>query len=857
MKKGIRIISGLFFTSMILFVSLHSNPVFAKEGVADGYTDIVKAPNINIIDAVKGSSKEIDGSFGTMFKITENIQYEPFGLDVSKIWTDPNTFGDPTATKTKVFRFNQAYKPNEEKGMYVRNAAIHNGRVIDLKLVIDKMDFKARSDGTYPNLDVAAIAYKDLKNSAEGPFGNEVKYADTFLAMGSAFGNGNSNQKYQLGDQFDYHYEVYDHVTQEKVPNFQGTWNYSNVNGLKAVSTVKSDTDFSDFYIYDPGTVDLSVTNKDHLWHLGYKLDTPKVGQVEFTGNGIFSEDVNLDRGRLTQLYKGDIAMSMQKSDNGRPSNNGSSDGGYMAIMYNTKSIARIAPADPIVVGVTNDATHTDTANYERLKYSILQTIPDNDLRNRDTSFKLETEVPEQFQIDLNSVKIIQNGTDINESGSFDLTLDSTKTKLTVKAKDKAIGTDAFVGKVYNISLEAKKISQFDVKKDGYERETVDPKTGYMNYELGKSTKAYYEYLNPVVEIKKTLESKIIAGQSNAKVRHDAVPDAEGKTDLTADPETKISDKYTNPKDMLKNISLDTGEDISQVIVEQVNPELKTGIEDTITNVELKLTSRDGVAKIVTVQVKAVQPIATYTIKFVDEGNDKIHEPVELVKNKGSVVDLTGESSITDVITSLVTEGYDKELWSLSLPETAYPFDETKDEIVYKFKGTLKFVNVPETMSFGEGLVNPAIDQTLSYQGTEDFVLSVNDVRSNSVDGQPPKNDFPRGSFKILARVENNFKAEDGSKLTNSQIVYNSTGKDVDRKEFVENESVVIYKNEKNEKKSYDIKLDEANKTAGSKTGLSLELKQGNNAQVKKKSDPVNGYDGYRAKIKWDLVAGP
>lgn len=659
MKKRIskRTAFLLSLTSIIAFSLMYyfsAQQSLLAAPVSQGYEDILANPTVNKVGN-SGSDVEIPGDYGFMLKIQDDTTYE--GINPSQV-------AQYRTSQSNIYRFTKG--SSLEQGVWIRNAGFYNGKKIDVKLVIDSLNFKNN-----PYFNFFALAPSEKDNTSQFPTGGISKWEETYFMVGSSssFLSG-FNDSYTVGDSVDYHYEFYDQ-SGTKIA-IKGSWNYNNINSLKSVS-VPFKNDFENIYV------------KQDSW-IGYKTDTPAAGELELYGE---TENMNDEKSRLTYLYSGN-SYATNMIFRGTEDN-------PMGVLYSNESLARIAPATPIVIGEKNSAGHTES-NYLELRYSILQNVMDNKKDNRNSSMIINTETPDFYSID--SVKVYEFGRSEDVSGRFNIRLEDNKAIL--EAVDPT--SEAFNGQIYEIKVVAKKNSKFSFDKVLYNYQTGGVDDGHMIFEEGGvRTSTSYKYNDPanasVVKFEGTLTSDEVDGQSQAKVRYDGVPSADAREDVTYPVGTDFGSltKQEIEDTLIENISVDTGnyprDEITSIKVDETRlPDTSTPGEKTIYVI---LTTNQGVSTTVPVTVTLAQASADLTVRFVDTaGNDIVgYAPVIITGVIGETVDLRAELSVTDVLDALDLAGYD-----ITVPggrpanEAAVEFVEGGSEVKYilsKAKSTI------------------------------------------------------------------------------------------------------------------------------------------------------------------------
>lgn len=695
---------GLILTILVtlgvgtIFFNKDSNRLDAAPSAPTGYLPFSQAntPGVHILDSngvdpETGRVAEIPGAYGTLFRLTDRVNY--------KVTGEAETYIHP-GTSHQIFRFKPSVN-NGEKSVTVENAAIYRGRYIDLKCIITDMKFTDVNTAEEPSVNFFAPSYnqQDLK-----PGSLDVNtWGATFLLIGTTDDSTLTPGGYKFEDSFSYRYEFYDHETGDAV-EFRGIWNYANMNEYKSVSIPHKNNEYSDVYVND----DVNVGVKHDT-----KLQTPATGFSEFYG---LSWSVNDPESRFTHLIhdRTDYEIIMQNRI----------DQGYrapMGVLYHPASLVRVAPSDPLIYGETNNATHTES-DYSKLKYSILETIGANADNRRDTKFEIETEVPDHYDIDKDKIKVMVNATNEDRTGLFTIEYadgGTNKSKVIIKAIDPT--HDDFVGVVdknayvkipsgtdYRIYIEANPNDKFDFSTDkttfGYVNDASDRENnGYLtNYNLdGVKTAAYYEFdaLDGNGPTGKTLNSKEV---TPAKILYEGKPTGEAETGLSIPYQGSITASYPDAGDLLKagyQNAVDTDNDIDRLVTASYKgtPPDISGLDvgDPV-EVTITLTSRKGITKdvVVTLTVRAVE--TKLKVKFVDEGNNELHK-FEIDGQVGEQITLSTNKTIQDQVKEWVDKGY-------TLVESPTPdvvtLEYPSTDVVYKFKGNLFIAEYPPTIDF-------------------------------------------------------------------------------------------------------------------------------------------------------------
>ncbi|OJG92580.1 hypothetical protein RV15_GL003005 [Enterococcus silesiacus] len=747
-----------------------------------GYKDLSQAENINMEDDSMGASVEIPGEYGFMFKLTDKVEYQGFG--------ESNIAKNIRGSNSNGYQFNPIDQDKyPERGVWIRNAGIYNGRSVDLKLVIDNMAFREveGKPGVYPNFNFIAVDPLDKYSQDNKPVSQMNTWNDLYLMVGSTSSTlAETSDKYHIGDTVDYHYEFYDSESKQRFV-LSGAWNFNNINNLKATS-IPFANDFSKMYGLAGGA------EADSKMDIGYKLDTPIPGYIEMYGG---NNKVNKKSGRLTHLFEKDsYTMKMERrygNASNTPPTNPDTNTGNMGILYMTESIARIAPARPIVFGQRNSVTHTDP-KYRELSYSILQNIADNTKLNRDSSFTLETEVPSYYSIDFDSVKIFEYGTTEEYTSIFNITKSpESDSKVIISAKDPTADLDplnpnskVFNAHVFDIKIVAKPNSTFKFDPDAYNYindANLPDDNGFMSFEqAGVKTKMSYVYKEPSGQekFKDTLEAKVIDNQTISKVLYEGVPDGDPIENITFSKGTDFS-KVDEQTAYLENLRVDTKNKID----EPIYVTYKNGVQPNSSilgeqKVTLILTTAKGVTteKVVTITIKDVS--TSLTIQFMGEGGNEIHTPVVLDGNTTDSIDLSENTIVQGIISDLVSKGYTKLAWDNPFPENKTPY--SAGTVTYKFQGNLALDSVPKTLNFGN-LTYDAKDQRVENPTFKEKLV-ISDTRANPIQGwyltaelaDPMKNDKGQELVNALRYVD---KGKESILDSNAQVVYtNIEGKD-------------------------------------------------------------------------------
>ncbi|MFD2385905.1 hypothetical protein [Enterococcus rivorum] len=226
--------------------------------------------------------------------------------------------------------------------------------------------------------------------------------------------------------------------------------------------------------------------------------------------------------------------------------------------------------------------------------------------------------------------------------------------------------------------------------------------------------------------------------------------------------------------------------------------------------------------------------IADVVVSFQDEDGVEQAQKVLLSGNIFTNIDLTKEEEIKNTIQTVLDKGF--ELVQRPEHESEILIEEDGTSVKYVFKGLVWLKTVTDKMGFSQGEITP-FDQTLKYNGTENFQLSVVDQRGQKNQGEGKK----RGQISVQASLSRVFSNKNEKKLNGSLLIYED-GKDSHE---INELGTIIYENKKsNEATNYNILLDD--KKTGNK-GLRFFVPKG--SLVEKGT--------YTAEITWELAEGP
>ncbi|ALS00011.1 hypothetical protein ATZ33_01020 [Enterococcus silesiacus] len=783
-----------------------------------GYSDFITTPGVNAVDINATSKVEISGDYALKFRISDKITYEPIGASKVEDIISKNTLPgakDPHnfRGKSQVISFNpkdEALYP--ERAVWIRRAAIYKGREVDIKMVIDKLTFKYLPDypgGGYPDANFFAldVTERNLYNGYLTASDSPILWEKAFLMMGGRSGSANMNheqssnlsESYTQGDTISYHYEFYDSKT--KLPlAVKGIWNYNNINQAKQVKT-DFDGDFSNIFVATDATV-----------NLGYQLGSPPVEDILIFGSQDIVDKSYTRLDKMFQETKYTTAFSAARKTTA------------MLVMYETESLARIAPANPVVIGSTNSQTHKDP-NYLNMNYTIIQDVADNRLINRNNKFVLETTVPDYYDIDVTKVKVSSYGNADDLTNLFTIAVDpANASRLLLTAKDPT--TNEFNGKVFDIKVSAKPNSTFNFDKVAYNYQTGGKDDGYMLFEQGLSAKVHYEVNDSVTGLvvhNKDITSEI-TDESMVKVLYEGIPDGDPKKELTFPRDTDFS-KIDIQTAYLDNLRVDTENAIDEpVTVTYKNGKLPDSSVLGPQKVTLILTTAKEVSVEKEVTITITDISATLTVKFIGELTNELHVPITLEGNTTDKVDLTIDKSVQTVVSDLVAKGYTKLPWDNADAENATPY--TAGTVIYKFQGNLALDSVPATLNFGKLTYDAKTKRVENPIFKEKLVVS--DTRANPAQG-----------WHLTATLTSPMTNNKGQELVNA-LRYVEQGQET----ILDANAQVIYAN--NEGKDGKFAVSDSWGTAQGTDGIKLQMNS---------SDTVYTGD-YIGTITWKIMAG-
>ncbi|WP_265456053.1 hypothetical protein [Enterococcus sp. HY326] len=548
-----------------------------------GYLALEGAPGVHLLDSTTGlADDELPPEYGAFFQLNRNTYYT--SQDVGRV----NTQGRSTIVDTSKSNTFLIYGPtnpsapsNPNPEITIHNAGFYQGRSIDIKLTIN-------STNAYLFF-FHGIMYEDKDISADYLLPNSVggmTFEDLYLGFLNQmmqYTQANWGQTVPLNGSLDYTWEFYDSETQQPI-NYKGLWNAANINNIKTFAIQKdNDTDFSDFYVPEDSRV--GYTFADGL------LTTYGEGSEAGIKQHMYS--YAFDGTSLRQKFTKQI------------------ENGALGVFYTAEAISRVGHTQPVVKGVTNSTTHTESG-YQDLHYQITQTVSNNSVGFRDNSFVINSTLPStDFDVDLSRITVTNEISGADVTADFDIT--GSGQNLSVSPKDPT--SDEFNGTTFMIDVYGTPNSSFNVlnTQNGYVNNAASIDNGYMVFDLDVTqTTLTYQALSFDT---KTFDSIIDGSASQAKTLYEGIPSATPKSGLTIEPNGDIETVFANPgTSMLDNLAVDTNNDSfdEPVTVTFETPLPSTATEGTIT-VNLTLTTARGVERTVAVPVLVGANTATLT----------------------------------------------------------------------------------------------------------------------------------------------------------------------------------------------------------------------------------------------------
>ncbi|MGM0219435.1 MucBP domain-containing protein [Enterococcus sp. AZ126] len=188
----------------------------------------------------------------------------------------------------------------------------------------------------------------------------------------------------------------------------------------------------------------------------------------------------------------------------------------------------------------------------------------------------------------------------------------------------------------------------------------------------------------------------------------------------------------------------------------------------------------------INIEVLPESTTADYTVKFVDEKGNNLREPYVGTEETGTTIKLNELTAIQDIIKELQADNYDL---------TESPFGNVllisngKNEVVYKFSGTLKLISAPTVLDFDINKVNIAAARFTDPKVVGE-PLVISDTRADKVKWHlKAKLDQP------LTSLENN------TVVIPESIKYNNDDEEI----TLTDEDVVIFSHTNTVSGSYDI----------------------------------------------------
>lgn len=539
------------------------------------YQPVQNYPGINLIDPINTvNNPVIPGENGFVMRLSDRLSYEAKGYDL-----DYRGNYDWSHLPGFIF-YDTTANPVKDRYVLVKNAGIYRGKWIDVKLVVDEVIAKSTSGA----FSVATTTY-DTKDIDFG-LGETGTFADYFMSVGAYEGS-------TKGDSFKYHYEFYEHDSQKRISTMSGMWNYQRLNEEKQAQIPTDSKHMSSLYANNDTTV-------------YYKRDVPTPGTARFwgTADGYESGPDTYLTSLFSKVAEYPITMNLATKEDDYSTG--------MILMYNRTPLTRIYPGRPEVIGeISNE-------DPKRLKYHILQEIPAQLPVYYSDSFKLTTTFPTDFDIDLNSIKIM-NVLDGTVSTDFKQpTLSADKRTLTIEAMNPK--SSSFNDDMYEIYVEGTVNSSFDFAnykgKTGNRVKTYDPATGY----LAIPVTAQNEFVinGKTITQDPNLLEEGEEDKAISYVKYKGIPDG----DPVMDKKVKINQDFNllNPSDFVTNLRVDTDSPLDKP-VEAVRFE---NIPDT---------SKPGTAK-VTVVIVTAQGIEKKIIVDVTIANN---DPVPVINVSGAI----------------------------------------------------------------------------------------------------------------------------------------------------------------------------------------------------------------------------
>ena len=759
MRKIKMSISLLFLLMIGTFFIKSSDKLLAAP--PSGTSDLSLAPGINIVDVTKPSSSELPYDYNFKFVITDDLTYVPFGEAKNELFYNKMKDHAYTAKKSRVFKYLNDGS-NVEKGVWIYNAAYYNGRKLKVKLVFDDINIKKNpTNGVVPYANFFALdpSEANVYNDSLINPGNNMYWKDAFLMMGSngyyesTLAYNNLADSYTKGDSYSYHYEFYDDANGDPV-EVKGVWSYGNVNNAKSIN-----------FNFDGSFSNISIAKLSNgSTNFGYKVDTVTNDRLSIFNSS--KEVGNLDS-RLDNVFSGSKYYTSFALDQSLAA---TSWGYPMTMLFYTESLSRVSPSKPVVKGLKNDSKYSEVG-YTNLEYSILVNVADNTKVNRNTSFKINSIVPEYYDIDLDQVKIYEIGrydTTYNELFSIK-NEENNKSGLVLEALDPT--SDAFNGKYFEIRVSAKTNSKFEFEKSKYDYQISGADSGYMRFDQGASTKLSYEVKdsesNEVINSQTMLSE--VNDESTAKVKYEGIPDGDVKEGLTFVEGTDFANVDVQTT-FVENLRVNTDNEIDKpVTVSYKSGNLPDSSTIGTQNIVVNLTSAQGVVteKVVPISITKKTPdIDTITtVSGVDmenlEANGEFKKILDFgninkkVFNYGEEIDISTENDVVVGKEKMSLAGWEYQGKveqiidgsKVTTSETSIVTSQTGTIVNYLYKAKLGTIRVSFVTENGDKLVE---DVSMSVRIPDGVVdLTKEDSVTNTL------NELENQNYQIETRPAN------------------------------------------------------------------------------------------------------
>ncbi|MEC3247603.1 WxL domain-containing protein [Bacillus cereus] len=242
--------------------------------------------------------------------------------------------------------------------------------------------------------------------------------AKNFLQL---YGNGRSGQTYNAS------FEFYEHGTSKKVP-LTAMWNFKRINSYKNVTLRNDGSHLTNLYVYDTSSI---------------RYQDKGNNKIEFSGTAgpvaTPEADMTITFDNLTEL-----PLEVRLNASG------------VNVAYDQLAITQIEIPAPSVIGdIVED-------NSRQLSYKVYQNMP---AQSKDIhyakSFVLESEVNKDFTVNDVSIQDVESGDDV--SSFFDI--NRKNNKVTAVAKENALKTEEFNGKIYEMTITGSPVKGADVMK--------------------------------------------------------------------------------------------------------------------------------------------------------------------------------------------------------------------------------------------------------------------------------------------------------------------------------------------------------------------------------------------------------